>query len=46
MDYFDSRLVRVQQLEQVRTNEVLVRGYLELAHDQWPQWTNDDAAGL
>ncbi|MCO8123377.1 TolC family protein [Stieleria sp. TO1_6] len=28
MDYFDSRLTRVQHLEQVRTNEVLVRGYL------------------
>lgn len=28
MEYFDSRLVRVQHLEQVRTNEVLVRGYL------------------
>ncbi|WP_231742101.1 TolC family protein [Stieleria varia] len=28
MEYFDSRLTRVQYLEQVRTNEVLVRGYL------------------
>ncbi|QEG41846.1 Cobalt-zinc-cadmium resistance protein CzcC precursor [Roseimaritima ulvae] len=28
VEYFDSRLTRVQYLEQVRTNEVLIRGYL------------------
>ena len=28
MDYFNARLTRVQHLEQVRTNEVLVRGFL------------------
>ena len=28
MEYFDARLTRVQHLERVRTNEVLVRGFL------------------
>ncbi|MCM2369964.1 TolC family protein [Aporhodopirellula aestuarii] len=28
MEYFDARLTRVQQLEEVRVNEVLVRGYM------------------